>query len=54
MDDVVKTLELIAKLVMKEEHETLDKHMTIDEQITFVNSVRSLNTHAQHIEKLIA
>lgn len=53
MNDVVETLKLIADLVMKQEHENLDKQMTVDEQIDFVNSIRTLNTHAQHIETLV-
>jgi len=50
MDDLVKTLSLIASIVIKEEHKVLDNKMTVDEKIEFVNAVSSLTVHSNHIQ----
>jgi len=50
MNDLVKTLSLIAEMVIKEEHKVLDNKMTIDEKKEFVNAVSSLSVHSNHIQ----
>ena len=50
MDDLVKTLALIARIVIKEEHKVLDNKMTVDEKVEFCNAVSTLSEHSRHIQ----
>ena len=50
MEDLVKTLTLIAQVIIKENHKVLDNKMTADQQIEFVNSVNTLLVHSNHIQ----
>ena len=47
----VKTLKKIADDFIKLKHTEIDKLMTHEDKIEFINSLHTLNTHAAHILK---
>lgn len=53
MCELTKTLKYIAENLQKRQHAEIAKRMTEQDKIDFVNAVRTLDVHAQHIEKVM-
>jgi len=51
MCKLVRDLKELAELVIRKEHEELDIIFTSEDKINFVNSVRTLQEHSNHIVK---
>lgn len=51
MCELVKELKELADKVIKLNHEELDKIFTYEDDVEFVNSVRTLQEHSNHIVK---
>ena len=51
MSEMTKILDYLADQLIKNEHAAITKAMTEDERISFVNSVSTLQTHSEFIQK---
>ena len=49
--NLIQALEYIAEQLIKKEHTEINRYMTEEEKISFVNSVSTINQHSLHIQR---